>query len=146
MSVILSDRLIQILGYLRDHPQSSARDIAAATGMIHHDREVYSLLRNAEFDGYVRSSNAGRGPWLWEICPKGLKAIPAVPDPSVAEARQELWSARARALLEKAIREMDSLEVLDLVTGAEACLRIAAGEMDPSEMDGYELLLDEEGS
>lgn len=60
------------------------------------------------------------------------------------EARQELWNARARALLGKAIREMERIDVLDLVSGATACLLIAVGELDPSEMDGYEFLLGEE--
>ena len=57
---------------------------------------------------------------------------------------QELWNARAKALLEQALYKMDVHDVLPEVTGAEACLRIAAGDVGPSEMDGYDLLIDDE--
>jgi hypothetical protein len=74
---VVSDRLLQALGYLKDHPHSSARDIADGTAMRHYDRDVYRMLSAAAFKGYCQCSRAraGSGPWLWEICPDGLSLI-----------------------------------------------------------------------
>jgi len=69
---VVSDRLIQALRYLKDHPDSSARSIAKGTAMSGYDRDVFKTLDNAAYKGYCQRHKTGNGPWLWEICPDGI--------------------------------------------------------------------------
>lgn len=51
------------------------------------------------------------------------------------EAREALWSARAEALLEQALREWrDGEDALVTLSTAEAAMRIAMGELPESEL------------
>lgn len=47
------------------------------------------------------------------------------------------WGTRAKALLEQALAEIDTTDVIPTVTAALQALRIDAGEEPESTMDGY---------
>ncbi len=50
----------------------------------------------------------------------------------------EKWFCRAKGLLEDALARIDDEDVLQQVTEAEMCLRIAFGEADPAELEDGE--------
>lgn len=53
--------------------------------------------------------------------------------------RARLWGHRAETLLERALHVLRSdLDALPLMSAAETALRIQAGELPESEMDGYQ--------
>lgn len=54
----------------------------------------------------------------------------AATDPAV-------WTARAKALCERALSNFDAADPQPDLGAAVACLRIAEGDLDASELDGY---------
>jgi hypothetical protein len=64
---MINDALERILNDLRQHPRSSAREIARRTG-FRNDRLVYQMLKNAAVSGACQASRTGADPWRWEVC------------------------------------------------------------------------------
>ena len=62
----VSDRVLPILDWLAEHPQSTSVQIARAMG-YHGKRYMFTVLQHAEQHGLVQRTRIGaRGPWLWE--------------------------------------------------------------------------------
>ncbi len=55
----------------------------------------------------------------------------------LTEQESALWTLRARELLEEAVDAIETEDVLPTVGLAEACLRVACGEMDGDEIAEY---------
>lgn len=61
----MNELLERALADLREHPHSSARQVAARLGV--DDRRVWRALDTAAYDGRCqRSLPSGRSAWLWE--------------------------------------------------------------------------------
>ena len=59
--------LERALADLRDHPMSSAREVARRLG-VSDDRRVFRAFDRAAYDGRCQRSRVGQGPWRWEVC------------------------------------------------------------------------------